>query len=692
MSEFQYNEIDLRVRHFNSPVNAAKITFHNASTWDVYKAEIYANGKLVGLCMLVNANETDTVMCEIEELSGACEMKIRVSLGTIITVADFLYVDDFHKCDYKPTSDKSVRDLNTSEWEATDMLGRHIASVEDTRGKKDKKVGIFYWSWRDAHKNRRPVNVTDILSKYPAAEYDMNHPAWGEEPVQAHWNEPLYGYYLNSDDYVIRKHAVMLSNAGVDFIIFDCTNGNLLWKDAYEPILEGLHKAREEGINVPKVAFMLNFCAMEFTEEMLRVLYQDLYRPGKYSDLWFMIDGKPMIMAYPESIPEVGVCDVDTKVLNEIREFFTYRPGMPGYGTGPKRPDHWPWLEIYPQYKYGVRDDGSCEVMAVGVAQNANKDRICTHFNDKDTYGRSYTNEYGFALLDDESYKYGYNFQEQWERALDADPDMIFITGWNEWQMMRIPHDKNWQSDINSNQIAMVDQYDREHSRDIEPDIDGYLDTYYLQMVHNIRRFKGSSVRAKVSDKKTIDIRRGKEQWRDVSPEYLNAKGGAINRDCEGYVGCYYTNDTARNNIVKAKVARDDDYVYFYAECGDKLTKSEGDGWMTLYIDADRNKDTGWEGYDIAINRQNPRGGYTTIEKQIRTLDGDNTYTWEKIGKAAISVKNNTVMIAVPKDIFGEKLNFEFKWSDNMQNADVMDFYKNGDCAPMGRFNYLFKE
>ena len=33
-----------------------------------------------------------------------------------------------------------------------------------------------------------------------------------------------------------------------------------------------------------------------------------------------------------------------------------------------------------------------------------------------------------------------------------------------------------WVLDKNSTQIGFVDQYDYEHSRDIEPDCDGYLD------------------------------------------------------------------------------------------------------------------------------------------------------------------------------------------------------------------------
>ena len=39
-----------------------------------------------------------------------------------------------------------------------------------------------------------------------------------------------------------------------------------------------------------------------------------------------------------------------------------------------------------------------------------------------------------------------------------------------------------------------------------------------------------------------------------------------------------------------------------------------------------------------------------------------------------------------------DKINFNFKWSDDMQiDGDVMDFYKSGDVAPGGRFMYNFR-
>ena len=113
---------------------------------------------------------------------------------------------------------------------------------------------------------------------------------------------------------------------------------------------------------------------------------------------------------------------------------------------------------------------------------------------------------------------------------------------------------------------------------------------------------------------------------------------------------------------------------------------------MTLFIDADRSKATGWEGYDFVINRTGKKNT-ATVEKYVRTLE-EGSFTWETVGTADLRVSGDTLTLAIPRALLGleGKLNFEFKWSDNMQAKTVMDFYENGDTAPLGRFNYLYQE
>ncbi len=666
---------------------------HFARSADTSVATVLADGQVIGKIALSSYDMADTeARGEIDKTTGRHEVTIRLSGHAEILSFAVSAEDAYAHVAYEPVPERAIIDLGADTWEATDMLGRKIASVEDVKAmKKDKKVGVFYWTWHEGHAHQRPVDVVDVLDKYPAAEYRADHPAWGKKPFQCFWHEPLYGFYRNSDPYIIRHHAALLAAAGVDFMCFDCTNGALLWRSAYEPLFKGLQEARRDGIKVPKIAFMLNFAPFESTTKMLRALYQNLYKPGLYSDLWFMLDGKPVVMGYPEAVEIEGECESDTRILKEIREFFTFRPGQPGYGCGSKRPDDWGWLEVFPQHKYGTRPDGSCELVTVGVGQNANADRICTHFNDVKTFGRSYTGKDGHTLLTPESYKEGFNVQEQWNRAIDLDPDMVFVTGWNEWIMGQ--WHEPWLSDNDSTQLAMVDQYDREHSRDIEMDKDGYLDTYYLQLAHNIRRFKGAAQRQAVSPMGAANLESSRTEWNKVTPVYRNPKGTTIHRDWDGFGDCHYVNSSGRNDIVEARVARDEENIYFRVKCASTITPREGEGWMTLFLNTNRSKTTGWEGYDFAINRLAGKQGKASVEKYVRTIE-DGSFTWESIGTTAYRISGDTLTVAVPRALVGldGTLDFEFKWSDHMQEPTVMDFYVNGCSAPIGRFNYLFKE
>ena len=63
-----------------------------------------------------------------------------------------------------------------------------------------------------------------------------------------------------------------------------------------------------------------------------------------------------------------------------------------------------------------------------------------------------------------DSYLYGANFQEQWNRGIQLDPYLIFVTGWNGNTSPR-----KWDTGWQATPFAFVDQFDWEHSRDIEP-------------------------------------------------------------------------------------------------------------------------------------------------------------------------------------------------------------------------------
>ena len=113
---------------------------------------------------------------------------------------------------------------------ATDALNRTLPSWEEVGDLRTKKyVGLFYWTWHTQQSNngnRVAYDVTKILNEHPDAINDFNHPAWPKDANSYFWGEPLYGYYINTDRWVLRKHAELLALAGVDVVIFDCTNGS----------------------------------------------------------------------------------------------------------------------------------------------------------------------------------------------------------------------------------------------------------------------------------------------------------------------------------------------------------------------------------------------------------------------------------------------------------------------------------
>lgn len=585
--------------------------------------------------------------------------------------------------------------VNPDFWIATDALGRTTPTESEVGPQKNKKyVGIFYWTWHtDANADFSPVmNISQILKQYPEAAGDSNNPAWkGIYPGVFWWDEPLLGYYRTTDDWVLRKHAQMLADARIDVVFFDCTNADRTWKSSYMELLKVWEQARKDGVKTPQVTFILPFSPNNYALSSIKKLYKDLYKPGLYKDLWFRWNGKPLIVSYFEMLSPVADDPVETKLRNDIKNFFTFRPGQPDYVNGPSRNDQWGWLEDYPQHGYGKKASGGYEEVTVGVAQNAN-DASGGHwyaFNAPGTYGRSYTKTNGQDKRPD-AYLYGLNFQEQWSRAFQLKPDFVFVTGWNEWIAGRWRKGFFWTSKASDPPFSFVDEYNWEKSRDIEP-VKSWGDNgddYYMQLVDNVRKYKGMQVQEAASAQKTIIM--GKfDDWSGVKPEYLDYKGDTMWRNSKGQGdSLVYTDSTGRNDIILSKVARDANYIYFYVETADTLTPKTDPKWMRLWIDIDRNKATGWEGYDYVINRINP-GDSAVVERSVNNL-----WNWTKVGSAAYVIDGNVLELKVNRSLFnveGKKLDLEFKWSDNSEtDGNIMDFYVHGDAAPDGRFNYVY--
>ena len=583
--------------------------------------------------------------------------------------------------------------IDPTQWSAVDGLGRTMPGYQQVGAKNNKVVGIFYWTWHKGNMASKAVNVNNIILENPDALHDYKHKIWKTNTVGSYfWNEPIYGYYTEADKYVLRKHAELLADAGVDFVLFDCTNGDFTWEDAYLNLLEVWAEAREQGINTPQIGFMMQFWWNDTnTPSSLKQVYNAIYRDGKYQDQWFYWEGKPLVMC-----PSSGLNHKDI-LEEEIYQFFTWRAGQPSYFEGDMSDDYWGWLHINPQALY-KNADGTVEMTTVGVCMNADwKKMQLSAQNGDHNMGRSYTRnadfnytyEYrGKTVTVDKNIEnvsfYGLNFQEQWDYAISVDPEIIFVTGWNEWIMGRY---EEWGGVKN----AFPDQFNDENSRDCEPSKGALKDYYYYQLVANIRRFKGVSPVNVQTVAKTIDIAGGSEQWNDAGiVTYNHYTKNTYARDIKTW-GVKYTGDPVRNDFKTAKVSFDDDNIYFYVETVDPVTPSTDANWMMLLLDtgAATADSTDWEEFEYIINRTSP-GGTMTVEKSR------GGWNWEQTGEAAYNVSGNVLQLSVPRAALGldntaEPLSFGFKWCDNnLTDGDIMTLYTEGDAAPGARFTFAF--
>jgi hypothetical protein len=513
---------------------------------------------------------------------------------------------------------------------------------------------------------------------------------------------------------VLRRHAQLLADAGIDVLIFDTTNAKW-YPEVYLALCEVFADVRKSGGRTPQIAFMVNTKAGKTATE----IYHELYQKKLYRDLWFNWQGKPLMICDPE------------KADAEVKKVFTLRRAHWPF-TMENTKNAWHWEATYPQ-PYGFTDDPKKpEQVNVSVAQNLRADNgKVENMSSGDARGRSFHD--GKQNIAPGSVDRGGNFAEQWQRAFELSPPFVMVTGWNEWTAGR------W---IRPGQpILFVDQYNEEFSRDIEPMLGGHGDNYYWQLIANVRRYKGAAALPKSSAPKTISLAGGFEQWREVQPEFRDHVGETLPRAFKGIAGTSYTNNTGRNDFKLLKVAADATNLFFYAQTvkpivaagilpavepgfqpGGKssvhgtavknsdasLTASASPGgtmppstsgkmpdatatnWMWLLIDADQNAATGWAGYDFIVNRAADADGKFWLEKNL------GGWKWEKVVPVELRVNGNELHLAIPRAALGvaagSKVNFDFKWADNLQSpGDVMDFYISGDVAPEGRFNYRYQ-
>ena len=117
---------------------------------------------------------------------------------------------------------------------------------------------MFYFLWHETAWQQGPFDVAKILAADPAAMQKNTSPPWGPLHFPHHWGESIFGYYVGDDEFVLRKHAQMLADAGVDVLIFDTSN-KVTYRHNYTTLMRVFQEVRDAGNRTPQVAFLTPF-------------------------------------------------------------------------------------------------------------------------------------------------------------------------------------------------------------------------------------------------------------------------------------------------------------------------------------------------------------------------------------------------------------------------------------------------
>ncbi len=632
------------------------------------------------------------------------------------------------------------RDLFPDTWVGHDSLGRNMPTasvVGPVKTDHRRVVGIFYVTWHSDshHKLKSPytADVSRVLAADPEARLNANHPLWAAGSY--HWGEPELGYFLSKDEYVIRHDMSMLADAGVDVIILDVTNGVRYW-DEWAVILAVMEKMKAEGNRVPQ------FCFWAFNGPVITVvqdLFDKIYQPGKYRDLWFYWDDKPLLLY--NATPKVDANGQGTRNRNPHYDAAARTdPQHPHYGD----PDYTePYYQDYPQavksfftrrmmwWGYhdwaGKRFVGTEDNWSFGldlgdrrVAAMTPEALVSQHHGQKEEaavtpaqhpsslVGKSWTRETGEPALNpfdlpeptfvpwlgrkvEHPEGYGIYFQQRWNEAIQEDPQFLYLNDWNEWTAGKYPPNGKPTTPFmrRNSSYFFVDQYNAEFNRTIQPMQGGYTDNYYMQMAQNIRRYKGVRPIPELHGLHPIKLDGSFADWTGIEVEYRDTVGDTLHRDYDGYGGLHYTNQLGRNDLIASKVAVDSDNLYFYVETQDALPPHTGTNWMLLLIDADQNPDTGWYGYDYIINLRVVDEKTTTLQRYAPGTPGG---PWIEEARLDYRYAGKQLELAVPRKLLGwsgDAFTFDFHWCDNPPDLkDPISLCLAGDSAPNRRFNY----
>jgi hypothetical protein len=336
------------------------------------------------------------------------------------------------------------------------------------------KFGIYYAVWHcpaaQGNSDGRPI--------YDIAKILRGQGSWGPVPEFHWWSKPAAGYYcLATNDALLRQHAKMLRDAGIDFIYVDSTNwsyaDNRDKLDSSASVLAPFNELLKVWNTVPNAPKVVPWAPLTANGNMLQFL---LRRLAAYPKLEFFYRGKPLALVVDnDSFP------VDQAKFSQLSATYTLRRMWAFLSPNPT--DSWTFMQPCAagfkesngtqtcNQNYAVLNGASEEIPIIGAYQD-------TYISDRATATPRF---------------HGKTFVKQFETLSNNSATPIaLIYGWNEWIAQRFCFNAAGETADNPRQCSsdrfsdgakiFVDEYAEEYSKDIEP-LAGPPGSYYYQLM-----------------------------------------------------------------------------------------------------------------------------------------------------------------------------------------------------------------
>jgi hypothetical protein len=217
--------------------------------------------------------------------------------------------------------------------------------------------------------------------------------------------------------------------------------------------------------------------------------------------------------------------------------------------------------------------------------------------------------------------------------------------------------------------------------------------------MRNTRAFKSNAFYKNTSNTGTKAIN-NLDMWTD-GRTYVDFEGDALERTGNiytNYMSIYpngdpvtkisYSNNTNRNDISNVQVINDSDYLYFRVNCVDNINITNKDIKFYAYFFI-----KSWNGYNYVLDIGNTNSGLSTTK--LKKFSNQDVFSLVDYSAVESFLSGQVYICKIPLFKLGindhTSFSIDFKVSDGVTNpGDIMQYYIDGDSAPIGRLNYRY--